>query len=244
MARAQIGDIYNNGIYGKCIVIDSPDVYNIKIKFDNTNSIRVVTNYLLNHFNIKDYMFPSLCGVGYIGNSPKENRKHKLHEKADATWRNVIKRCYDIDIKEKNPSYIDATMCDEWLNYQVFLKWFEENYIDGWHIDKDLLFFGNKHYSPETCIFVPRKVNNIFRYQKNRGGLPFGIKHNSNKIGYVAGSSCGNKVLYTNDLDLAVDFYWVQKRIAVDKVIKLYPEFSELLDKYYEMFYDKYYFEL
>lgn len=34
---------------------------------------------------------------------------------------------------------------------------------EGKHLDKDLLFPGNREYSPKTCLFVTRKVNNFVR---------------------------------------------------------------------------------
>lgn len=34
-------------------------------------------------------------------------------------------------------------------------------HMEGWHLDKDILLKGNKVYSPETCAFVPAKINSL-----------------------------------------------------------------------------------
>lgn len=83
----------------------------------------------------------------------------------------------DVIIKnfiKKHPTYTDCEVCDEWLNFQNFAKWYDENFyeVDGerMHLDKDILVKGNKIYSPETCIFVPQKINVLFtKCDKSRG---------------------------------------------------------------------------
>ena len=78
----------------------------------------------------------------------------------------MLERCYDTEHSYKFPTYENCIVCDEWLNYQNFARWFDINYyeIEGevMCLDKDILFKGNKIYSPKTCIFVPRGINNLF----------------------------------------------------------------------------------
>ena len=71
----------------------------------------------------------------------------------------------------------------EWHNFQVFAKWFDENYKEGFVLDKDILLKGNKIYSPDTCVFVPREINGIFTLRQNkRGDYPIGVLKNGNKF--------------------------------------------------------------
>ena len=38
---------------------------------------------------------------------------------------------------------------------KISKEWFDKNYIEGWHLDKDLIVKGNKVYSPTTCMLPP-----------------------------------------------------------------------------------------
>lgn len=76
-----------------------------------------------------------------------------------SAWKSMIERCYSTKCQEKYPTYIGCSVSDEWLTFSNFKSWMEKQDWDGKQLDKDLLFEGNKVYSPETCIFVSRAVN-------------------------------------------------------------------------------------
>jgi len=73
----------------------------------------------------------------------------------------MISRCYDAnDISYKRYGGKGVTVCDEWLDdFISFYNWAINNgWQEGLQLDKDIN--GNsKLYSPETCIFVTRKIN-------------------------------------------------------------------------------------
>ena len=92
------------------------------------------------------------------------------------TWRSMLGRCYSHKTHNRQPTYIGCTVCDEWLYFSNFKKWYDNNYIEGYHLDKDILVEGNKIYSPDTCRFVPRYINNLLNDRMNaRGDLPLGV---------------------------------------------------------------------
>ena len=76
-----------------------------------------------------------------------------------STWKSMLGRSYSTIIHSKNPTYRGCTVCDNWLTFSNFRKWMETQDWEGKSLDKDLLFEGNKVYSPETCVFVPPIVN-------------------------------------------------------------------------------------
>lgn len=77
------------------------------------------------------------------------------------TWRTMLERCYDEDNRSKYPAYADVKVCDEWLRYSNFKRWYDENHKDGYDMDKDLLSGDCKIYSPDTCCFIPESLNAI-----------------------------------------------------------------------------------
>lgn len=77
---------------------------------------------------------------------------------------------------DKYPTYIDCSVCTDWLEFQNFAKWFSENYIEGYQLDKDILKKGNKIYAPEFCVFIPQEINKLFNDSKNQGSkTPQGV---------------------------------------------------------------------
>ena len=51
----------------------------------------------------------------------------RIKHPAYRTWQHMLERCYNLKIKEKYPTYIDAICCDEWLLFTNFAKWFRDN---------------------------------------------------------------------------------------------------------------------
>lgn len=80
-------------------------------------------------------------------------------------WLGMLERCYDSKFQSKSPTYIGCSVCEEWHLLSNFAKWATDpanGYREGYHIDKDILVKGNKVYSPDTCCFVPPKINGLF----------------------------------------------------------------------------------
>lgn len=124
-------------------------------------------------------------GIGYLGqgNYKAWDNSKKSHFKNYIVWKGMLERCYDKKIQEKHPTYKGCSVDEIWHNFQVFARWFEENYVEDFHLDKDILIKSNKIYSPETCTFVPREINNILNNKlKSRGELPIGVQKSGNKF--------------------------------------------------------------
>ena len=101
-------------------------------------------------------------GVGVRTKGERKAYENGKTTKACHAWLNMLRRCYSPSYQERYPTYIGCSVCDEWLCFQSFAEWYEENYPkDGnnYQIDKDLKALGNKVYSPSTCLFVSRSVN-------------------------------------------------------------------------------------
>lgn len=91
----------------------------------------------------------------------------------------MLERCYSPKYHAKEAPYKDCSVCDEWLTYSNFKRWFDDpdnGYHGGYQLDKDILVKGNKIYSPDTCCFVPQEMNKLLMLRKSRRGvLPIGV---------------------------------------------------------------------
>jgi hypothetical protein len=120
--------------------------------------------------NVKNPYFKSVFGVGMTGevSTIDKNKNTKISYRI---WKLMLERCYDKKCLLKNPSYSSCSVCDEWLRYDNFEKWYDKNYYnckgEKTHIDKDILYKDNKIYSPNTCIFVPSILNINFKNYNN-----------------------------------------------------------------------------
>ena len=115
---------------------------------------------------------PRVCNIGFFGDGKYSHKEYPIHYDH---WKAMINRCCN------DSRYANCEVCKEWLNFQNFCLWFEENYYEilgeTMCLDKDILVKGNKIYSPDTCCFVPNNINVLFASRKNdRGSYPIGIK--------------------------------------------------------------------
>lgn len=144
---------------------------------------------------IKPKFYPMVYGVGYIGNSKARDYDGKLIKSYDI-WTKILQRCYDEKSRWKYPNYSGCTVCNEWLNYTNFKKWYDDNYyeIKGQRmcVDKDILHKGNKIYSPEHCLIVPNNINVIFNVRKGNSSGFQGVSYIKNKNVYLARSPLGD----------------------------------------------------
>lgn len=124
--------------------------------------------------NDVDYVVQKYETVGYVNG--KQKRKVVWTCPYYKAWKNMLERCYSTKFHERQPTYIGCSVSEEWLTLSVFKSWMEAQDFEGLHLDKDLLFEGNKVYSPETCVFVTRAVN-IFTIDKgnDRGEWMIGV---------------------------------------------------------------------
>lgn len=169
-----INKIYTSNNYGQFKVVSYRSWNDITIEFIDTKSRIKTYSHDITKGNVKDRMRPSVYGVGYLGCGEYNTKTNPY-----SFWLSMIRRCYSPTQQKTNPTYKDCTVCDEWLNFQNFAIWFDDNYINGLHLDKDIKIKGNKIYSPDACAFVTRNDNNIKAQAKDYMVIdPLGVIHN------------------------------------------------------------------
>ena len=155
----KVGEIYETNNYGTLEVIEYVNSTRVRVRFIDTGYERYAQTGCILRGQVKDLLAPSVCGLGYLGCGGYSTTVSGTHTKMYATWVRMFERCYDPKFLARMPTYIGCTVTKEWHNFQVFAKWFEEHYIDGYHLDKDIKVPGNKLYSPDTCMFVTQAQN-------------------------------------------------------------------------------------
>lgn len=110
---------------------------------------------------IKNPYDKTTYGVGYLGSGEYMAKADGKVVESYNVWHDMIRRCYSEKSKEKFQAYFHICMVSKlWHNYQNFAEWFNKNKyeVDGrLHIDKDILYPGNRIYCPDTCLLVPPK---------------------------------------------------------------------------------------
>lgn len=106
-------------------------------------------------------------------------------------WRGMLKRCFDKKYQSDRPSYKGCSICPEWILFSNFKAWVEKQDWQGKALDKDLLEYGNKVYSPDKCIFVSEEINSFMTDSfASRGEWPLGVSWHKQKRKFRA--QCNN----------------------------------------------------
>ena len=161
----------------------------ITVKFNDGTIVKNVRHGNFIRGNIKNLNNPNIHKIGFLGYGKYKFIKNDICYR---TWTSLISRSYSNYTHSKSPSYIGCSVHPDWHNFQNFAKWFEENYVQGFHLDKDILLKGNKIYSAETCCFVPLEINGLFTNRKSkRGSCVIGVSKLNNK--YISTFNINNK---------------------------------------------------
>lgn len=107
--------------------------------------------------NDADYVVQKWETVGYVDGKRKQNLV--WYCPYHRTWKSILERCYSAKYQNKYSTYKGCSVSEEWKIFSNFKLWMEKQQWEDKQLDKDILFEGNKVYSPETCVFVTRATN-------------------------------------------------------------------------------------
>ena len=182
----RLGEYGCNKFGSNMQIVEYNNANDIIVEFTDYNFRTHATYTNFKNGSIKCPYEKRYCGKGYLGIGEYKMSEGGQFTQQYKTWYNMLIRCYNIDVITKYPTYQDCYVCDEWLNFQNFAKWYDENYYnvknEPMHLDKDILIKYNKKYSPETCIFVPQRINVLFiKSDSARGNFPIGVTFRNGK---------------------------------------------------------------
>ena len=199
MINPRIGEENYNNLGSKMVIKEYRTATDMDVYFPKYDWIFKGAQY--SNFKIGQISCPyepSVFNKGYFGEGKYSSRdENGCKTKCYNTWVSMLRRCYDPKLQEREPTYRGCTVCEEWYNFQTFSQWFENNYYEipneSMSLDKDILFKGNKIYSPNTCVFVPQNINVLFiKRNKSRGDYPIGVSYHKQKGKYISNCNFGN----------------------------------------------------
>ena len=229
--RDRTGEERVNKFGSKMIIKEYRKYSDIDVYFPEYNWVFKHATY--NQFkrgNIKCPYEPKLYGKGYLGEG-----KYKCRENGKLTdeykiYMHMLERCYDPKLQEKEPTYKGCIVEDHLLNFQHMGEWIEDNYYEVpgevMCLDKDILHKGNKIYSRDTCIFVPKRINSLFvKCDNRRGDNPIGVEDLPSGNYQVNCSNGYGKYIYLGTYSTKEEAFRVYKEYK-EKIIK------EVIDSY------------
>ena len=126
-------------------------------------------------------------------------------------WKKVIAREFSCTFHESNPTYKNCTVHPEWLYFSKFKSWMETQDWEGKELDKDVIFPGNKHYSPDLCCFITSALNKLMTdTSSRRGEFPQGVCWDTRRQKLLSQVRyCGQKIYlgHFTDINKASDTY-------------------------------------
>ena len=106
--------------HGELKIIEYINAKNVAVRFVETGYVSKTTAIDIKRGSVKDYMRPSVYGVGYLGAKVKTRGNDGKMAVPYIRWSKMLERCYCIKRQAKQPSYIGSKVCDEWHNFQNF----------------------------------------------------------------------------------------------------------------------------
>lgn len=139
-------------------------------------------------------------------------------------WYAMVCRCYSESYKKKNPTYETCSSSECFKSFQCFAEWCQDQigFTDDFHLDKDLLSYGNTFYNEANCCFIPREINNFLcKRLSDRGNLPIGCSMNSYLVKGEVYSYIRSRMAYGNGKSLNLgNFLTAEQAFCAYKVAK------------------------
>lgn len=223
-------------------IIEYKNSKNVLIEFQDEHKYRTIVRYGdFKKGEIRNPYDKTILGIGYLGEGKYSK---KINRKPYEVWKKMIQRCYDPYELNRRHGYIDCFVCEEWHCFQNFAQWYEKNCYEIGNekmcLDKDILYKGNKIYSPETCVFVPNKINVLFtKTDAKRGEYPIGVSFLRGKLEVQCCDGNKNKYIglfKINQVREAWLCYKLNKELVIQSIA---DEYKDLIPKkLYEALYE------
>ena len=148
-----------------------------------------------------------------------------------SVWVAMLGRCYGSNGHPTRPTYAGCTVCPEWLAFSSFKEWMAAQQWQGNQLDKDIKIKGNKIYSPDNCLFIPKSLNSLLTGPTANKWLP-GVSWNARAKRYASTISIKGRPVHLGlhpAQEPAHEAYVAAKNAEIERQADLYPQWSEYI---------------
>ena len=229
------GKVFNSNSFGKFTVTSYEHNTKVHILFEDTGGVNTTSVHRVRTGEVVDLLAKTNYGAGYIGYG--YDYKCKDSRKLFKVWNGVLQRCFDPLWKGRHTCYEQTTCSEIFLCASDFIGWSKSqigyNSVDEFGkpfaLDKDILSKGNTDYSPDTCVFVPREVNNlILSNKKLRGVLPIGVTTHRSK--FRARVSINNQETALGVFDTKEEAFYAYKQVKEAYIKQVANKWRDQID--------------
>ena len=184
-----VGKVCKSSNSGDFKIVTYNNATNVEIQFLKTGFETSATLGSIRKGEVKDLYSPSVFGIGVLG-TKYPSKVNGVNTKEYVLWMDMLRRCYSDGFKKERPTYEGCQVSENFKSYEYFYEWCHEQAgfgNEGFHLDKDLLVKGNKVYSENTCVFIPREINSmLIKRAASRGKYLIGVHWCNTKEVFVS----------------------------------------------------------
>ena len=173
-----VGKVCKSLNSGDFKVLKYNDVKDVEVQFLKTGYEMVAQLGNIRNGKVKDPYSPSVFGVGITG-TKYQPTINGVNTKEYKLWVSMLERLYSATYQKKQPTYIGCEVSENFKSYEYFYEWCHKQIgfgNQGWQLDKDLLIKGNKVYSEDSCVFIPKEINSLLtKREALRGEYLIGV---------------------------------------------------------------------
>jgi hypothetical protein len=217
-----VGKVFKSSNSGDFKIVNYNDYGNVEIQFLKTGFETVAQLGHIRNGNVKDPHSPSVFGVGVVG-TKHPSMINGVQTKEYELWKSMLRRCYSDKYQKKYPTYEGCEVSNNLKSYEYFYEWCNKQIgfgNQGFQLDKDLLTKGNKVYSEDSCVFLPKEINILLtKSTSSRGEHLIGVCWHKARKAFMAQVGKGKGKLkhlgyFTNEIE-AYNTYKQAKEVFV-----------------------------
>ena len=182
------GKVFLSNDTGYYQIVLANNIERMKAIFLTTNTEVWVSADQVDNGTVFDRYFPTVCGVGYLGEYSTLDKDGNTTKEYTA-WKGMLERCYG---SKKLEAYKYCIVSEEFHNASYFKDWYNKQYgahREDFHLDKDILSGDCKVYAEDTCVIVPHEINMFFAKTGGRThqafedtGYPIGVSYENKNV--------------------------------------------------------------